>query len=40
MTTEPHKGTPEGGAQYARRMSQEFSVWSMDCLFSILAGSQ
>jgi quercetin dioxygenase-like cupin family protein len=40
MTTEPRRDTPEGRAQYARRMSQESSVLYMDCLFSILAGSE
>jgi uncharacterized cupin superfamily protein len=40
MTTEPRRATPEGRAQYARRMSQESSVWYMDCLFGILAGSE
>lgn len=41
MTTEPEKGASEGGAQqYARRMSQETSVWYMGCLFSVLAGSE
>ena len=40
MTTEPHRHAPEGRAQYARRMSQESSVLYMDCLFSILAGSE
>jgi len=40
MTTEPYRNTPEAGAQYIRRMSQETSVVYMDCLFSVLAGSQ
>lgn len=40
MTSEPRKGAPEGEARYARRMSQESSVWYMDCLFSVLAGSE
>lgn len=41
MTTKPEKGASEGGAhQYARRMSQETSVWYMGCLFSVLAGSE
>ncbi len=40
MTTEPERGAPEGVAQYARRMSPETSVRYMDCLFSILAGSE
>ena len=40
MTTEPSKDTPEVGAQYARRVSWESSVMYMDCLFSVLAGSE
>jgi quercetin dioxygenase-like cupin family protein len=40
MTTGPHGDTPEGRAPYARRMCQESSVLYMDCLFSILAGSE
>ncbi len=40
MTTEPRKGAPGGQAQYARRMNQESSVSYMDCLFSIMAGSE
>lgn len=40
MSTEPHEGTPGTGAQHARRMSQESSVWYMGCLFSVLADSR
>lgn len=40
MSTEPHEGTPDAGARYARRMSQETSVWYMGCLFGVLADSQ
>ena len=40
MTTERRKELPEGQAQYARRMNQESSVLYMDCLFSVLAGSE
>ena len=39
MTTEPHGNAREGRAQYARRMDRESSVLYMDCLFSVLAGS-
>ncbi len=40
MTTEPEGNAPAGVAQYARRASQESSVWYMGCLFSVLAGSE
>lgn len=39
MTTEPHGNAHEVGAPYARRMDRESSVVYMDCLFSVLAGS-
>jgi mannose-6-phosphate isomerase-like protein (cupin superfamily) len=39
MTTEPHGNAHEVGAPYARRMDQGSSVVYMDCLFSVLAGS-
>ena len=39
MTTEPRGNAHEGGAPYARRMDRESSVVYMDCLFSVLAGS-
>ena len=39
MTTGPETGTSDPGAPYARRADQESSVWYMDCLFSVLAGS-
>src|SRR5215210_6311360 len=39
MRTEPHGNAREGRAQYARRMDRESSVLYMDCLFSVLAGS-
>jgi hypothetical protein len=38
MTSAPDED--KVGVPYARRMSQEISVWYMDCLFSILADSQ
>ena len=37
MTIEPHGNAHQ--AQYARRMDKESSVVYMDCLFSVLAGS-
>ena len=40
MRTGSHGDAGEGGAQYARRMNRESSVLYMDCLFSVLAGSQ
>ena len=40
MATGSHEGTPERGAQYARRMSQGSTVSYMDCLISVLAGSE
>jgi len=40
MSTEPRKGPPGGQAQYARQMNQDSSVSYMDCLFSVLAGSE
>ena len=40
MTTEPRKGASGGEARYARRMNKESSLLYMDCLFSVLAGSE
>ena len=40
MTTEPREGASGGEAQYARRMNEESSLLYMDCLFSVLAGSE
>ena len=40
MTTEPRKETSEREVQYARRMTQESTVSYVDCLFSVLAGSE
>jgi quercetin dioxygenase-like cupin family protein len=40
MTTEPREESPGEGAPYARRMSRESSISYMDCLFSVLAGSE
>jgi quercetin dioxygenase-like cupin family protein len=40
MTTGPREESPAEHAPYARRMSRESSVSYMDCLFSVLAGSE
>jgi quercetin dioxygenase-like cupin family protein len=40
MTTGPRGESPAEQASYARRMSRESSVSYMDCLFSVLAGSE
>jgi quercetin dioxygenase-like cupin family protein len=40
MTTGPREESPAEQAPYARRMSRESSVSYMDCLFSVLAGSE
>ena len=40
MATEPREDAAAGGAQYARSMDRESSVSYMDCLFSVLAGSE
>jgi quercetin dioxygenase-like cupin family protein len=41
MTSEPREEPPgEEASSYARRMTQESSVSYMDCLFSVLAGSE
>ncbi len=40
MTTEPRRDAAAGGTQYARSMDRESSVSYMDCLFSVLAGSE
>ena len=40
MTTEPRQEPPGEEGPYARRMSRESSVSYMDCLFSVLAGSE
>jgi quercetin dioxygenase-like cupin family protein len=40
MTTEPRQEPPGEQAPYARRMDRESSVSYMDCLFSVLAGSE
>ena len=40
MTTGSHEGIPEEGAPYTRQMSLGSTVSYMDCLFSILAGSE
>lgn len=42
MTSEPPNGIPDDEERntHAERARQESSVWYMDCLFSILAGSQ
>jgi quercetin dioxygenase-like cupin family protein len=40
MTSEPREGPSGGETQYARRMNQESSVSYMDCIFSVLAGSE
>ena len=40
MTTGPRGESPAEQAPYARRMSRESSVSYMDCLFSILAGTE
>jgi quercetin dioxygenase-like cupin family protein len=40
MTTEHRQEPPGEQAPYARRMSRDSSVSYMDCLFSVLAGSE
>ena len=40
MTTGPREESPAEHAPYARRMSRESSASYMDCLFSVLAGSE
>ena len=40
MTTEHRQEPPTEQAPYARRMDRESSVSYMDCLFSVLAGSE
>jgi mannose-6-phosphate isomerase-like protein (cupin superfamily) len=40
MTTGPRGESPSEQAPYARRMSRESSVSYLDCLFSVLAGSE
>ena len=40
MTTGPREESPAEQAPYARRMSRESSVSYMDCLFSVLVGSE
>jgi len=40
MTTGPREESPSEQAPYARRMSRESSVSYLDCLFSVLAGSE
>lgn len=40
MTTEPRQEPPGEEGPYARRMNRESSVSYMDCLFSVLVGSE
>ena len=40
MTSGPRQESPAEQAPYARRMSPESSLSYMDCLFSVLAGSE
>jgi mannose-6-phosphate isomerase-like protein (cupin superfamily) len=40
MTSEPNGNSREGETRYARRMDRDSTVSYMDCLFSVLAGSE